>query len=268
MEIFVRMKGGLGNQLFQLAAAKRIRINSKHTPILDVSSLTQLGRIWTLVNGFQPRSLELPKGLMNQFGISRSLLMQLNRKLRKEASNSKYVFVDDSNFATVTFTQSSNYLVEGYFQRQEYAQLVRAELIELIETAPSTSTYLDSDSLAIQMRLGDFIRSSGQVELNTANWLVEATQAVLDGDKFRRIVLFSDRPKEALRIMNTKFKSTSVEIAEPSGSPFEVLSRLSRFRKRILSASSFGWWASFLASQNSEDVFPPSYRKNPLLFSS
>ena len=153
----------------------------------------------------------------------------------------------------------SRVVLEGQFQAYEPVR-------ELLEISANPELVLgealkmrirNEDPIAIHMRLTDFLQpdilsSHGALPLN---YYREALNRVTDTER-RPIWIFSDDyPGAYSRLASVLARSMIVE-APRTSSDLEALTLLAACRTKILSNSTFSWWAGYLSSCSGEVIAP------------
>src|SRR6476620_4483564 len=160
--IIARINGGLGNQMFQYAAAKALSIQNNTEVKLDITGYSK----------DQLRNFDLFNLLVDVSIASKNEIDQLkafnsfDRVRAKLTSNKKKKFYKQPffHFDTKFFNLGSNVYIQGYFQSEKYFQQIK-EIIkkdfainhEVIGNVLEFSTQLKSiNSVAIHIRKGDY----------------------------------------------------------------------------------------------------------------
>ena len=182
--VTIRIKGGLGNQLFQYAAAYSLakRLNQKLK--LDSSFFPQ-----QTLRGFKLGQMNV--SCADIAGVQSSLVelyksRYLNKALRKAncrvlpcGSKKKYLLETRSDIVPEFFSISqTDIYMDGYYQSEEYFETYKKELIEqFTPNYPSEQEYEDvlskiikCESVAVHMRRGDFL--SAQNDSNPNHYLL------------------------------------------------------------------------------------------------
>ena len=261
--ITIRIKGGLGNQLFQYAAAYSLtkRLNQKLE--LDSSffsqqtlrgfKLSRLNISFADVAEVQPAFVELYKSkYLNR------VLREANIRVLPCGSGRKYLLETCSDIVPEFFTiDQTNIYMDGYYQSEEYFGTCRNELIEqFTPNYPNEQEYEDAlfkvtgcESVAVHVRRGDFL--SAQNDSNPNHYLLgeryyyNALKYVNEHLENPVFFWFSDDinwvrqnfgEKENFRFVGLHTKHADID---------EMM--LMKNCKHIIAANStFSWWASWL----------------------
>jgi hypothetical protein len=235
--IVPRLSGGLGNQMFQIAAAYALalRVNSKLAINYD--------RHFSTGQGNPPSKY-------------RDTLFK-----RIEATDiwpaPVYQYHEYRYFPVFP---ARHLQLDGYFQSGKYFSDYRLEVRDLFEFPKQTLNevllYLGADTrptVGLHVRLGDYLSDRYKCSLSVCNpYYYQTAYRRFPKDKFR-FILCSDDPEAAKQ----RLGDPDLEIFRGSDEVAEM-ALLSQCNNLIISNSSFSWWSSFLGVKK-ETVIAPSY---------
>lgn len=266
------IRGGLGNQLFQYAAAYAIAERLNQPITLDISFYpTQTLR------GYKLNKLKLTNHLVaygkEDFFIEKiyknKYVNGLIRRLPFEClpiKNGKYL-VDHAGSFTPTFFDivSENIFMNGYFQSEEYFKNVRKSLIEQIapnypkeeEYARMLDKILTVNSVALHVRHGDFLADDNCdyhyiLSIDYYKKAIEIIKKEVSNPVFFCFSDDIDWVKNSIvneDIQYVSLKTTNADIDEMM---------LMKNCKHIITANStFSWWAAWLnENENAIRIVP------------
>jgi hypothetical protein len=241
-----KLQGGLGNQLFILAATweQANRLNCGFE--IDTQ----------LYDGSYDRSIEIDLvdfpgklGLVNS-GSPRTLLPQLlQNRLPNVYKESSFQFEERINSITPGTT------LVGYFQSERYFPTIGKQLADSIadaslrgEHAGRVESFNDRSFIALHVRRGDYVSNPeatavhGVTSINFFRKSLELASLLYPG---LEVIVFSDSPKE----VKEEFAELSDLVFEPALEPLsslETLRVMSLAKCLIISNSTFSWWAAWL----------------------
>jgi hypothetical protein len=245
-KIVVEISGGLGNQLFQLAAAKNLD-NQGYKVFID--------SIYNEINGFRAteindlaRALRIPAVKRSLFLIN-LLKMPVVKKIYISKLRKKTIFEKINFGKPVIPTNNMNFRLFGYWQNISLANEIRDRLSELLKSPPI-------DGIALHIRRGDYL--SKQHSLHGAldgRYYLKALEKLNQKRSIQKVVIFTDSPEivkqeEWIQLLNYSKVSFSNSI-----DPWETLIEMARYSAIICSNSTFSWWAAFIGE--SKEVFMP-----------
>lgn len=272
--IIVKLMGGLGNQMFQYAAARSLALEKRTWVYLDPSFLHEdaKGR-WT------QREYELD-AFNIQYKFERSgrirFLRRLNTKnyMKRLQDSSLWFFPyrnfyqPDHKFHPEMFTYPKNTYLHGYFQSEKYFANHEDQLrkdFEFLEPAKDRNAEVleqirNSNAISIHVRRGDYVTLAAANAfhgLMGAEYYAEgARQIASKTGKQHSYFVFSDEPQWAKD--NLKFPGETTYIDWNSGkASFEDMRLMSNCKHHIIANSSFSWWGAWLNPSKEKIVVAP-----------
>lgn len=275
----VLLFGGLGNQLFQIAAGlhnangQRLLLdtsfidrNKEKNWFTDHDEFAEIDEI--VIDNV--RSLNWISKKLIGLGIrSSSIELTLNKKtgtlvtLRKILSvllskivfkNSKVYIANGIGFDSELPTDS---ILIGYFQSYKWiysdASILTA-IRELIRCGSDQSR--SSAEVLLQVRLGDFESTAG-FQVIDESYVKKAISHISNSVEIKSIMVYSD---DSTRAKNLLRNWRDIEITyDESGQlhPLSTLENMATYQNHIISSSTFGIWAAILA-QKSQNVIAPT----------
>ncbi|HYH16769.1 MAG TPA: alpha-1,2-fucosyltransferase [Flavisolibacter sp.] len=261
--IIIRIIGGLGNQLFQYAAA-RCLAELKGTEVkLDVAGFQDYQlrnfdltafNIKATIASEQEIALLKPKGTIER-------VQSYLTPLRKRRFYKQPYFHYDPNFHQL----GNNVYLQGFFQSKKYftpiQSIIRKELKirneHIKEVKQFGNTLQTNTSVALHIRRGDYkneeaLRYHGIVPIEYYQQAASYFQQKLSNPKF---YIFSDDGnwvKENLQLANATIVSSI-----HSKTHFEDLYLMSQCQHNIIANSSFSWWGAWLNNNSDKIVIAP-----------
>lgn len=262
--IIVQIKGGLGNQMFQYALAKKMSLKNKTSLLMDD---------YTKKAGIQ-RSYDL--SLFNTTG-RRILPIELNilelkNKLAKKFKNLKgigYTIVKekDEYFDASIFELKNNLYLDGYWQSFKYFNDIRETIVNDFKLKSNPDKYnqemiskiQNSNSVAIHVRRGDYVADANTNKYHGTCSLEYYQKCIADIKskiKDPHFFIFSDDPEWAKENIKTDAKTT-VSTNPPEKGP-EDMRLLYNCKHFIIANSTFSLWGAWLSEYNQKIVYAPS----------
>lgn len=250
--IVVQLIGGLGNQLFQYAAAKVLALETKQKFFIDVS---------------QFESYKLHNYALNHFNVISKTYKKPNRYLRKIKSfYQKYTFYKEKDFGynpDLINLKGDIIFLEGYFQSEKYFIKYEKEIREDFElrtslkkdTKAAIAKIESVNSVSIHIRRGDYLNNSLH---NTSkdeyyDIALEIIQSKISNPVF---FVFSDDMDWVKANFSTKQETIFIDFNDASTN-FEDLKLMASCKHNIIANSSFSWWGAWLNTNPEKIVIAP-----------
>ena len=259
--IITKIKGGLGNQLFQYAVGRAVALHHKVPLKLD----TTIFETYKLHNGYRldqfaiQAEIAADNEIINLKGRNNVLFSAL-RKAGFVKRKSYFKEKRSSYFDVSVFKNNFVYL-DGYWQNELYFSDIRELLLK--ELSPNSSmndlgcAYLDSikksNSVSIHVRRGDYLNLKN-INVLDVDYYFKAV------DYIRKIIgkptfyIFSDDLdwcKSSLSFLDdcVYMEGTQTEIDD--------LKLMSFCQHNIIANSSFSWWGAWLNQNPNKTVIAP-----------
>lgn len=274
--IIVRLMGGLGNQMFQYAAARRLALRHGAEVAFDLSAFDEAP------SGDTPRKFELhhlsvsarlatPLETAEMSGAYRSALQKAHSWLRRVTGQKCYsrnVFVErDSSFCSEVLNLPDNVYLRGYWQSEKYFQDVTKSLRDelMVRNDPSgrnrelLSRISATQSVAVHFRRGDYANNpetSAYHGTPSPEYYRQAISFLCERVENPFLYVFSDEPEWVKQ--NMAF-SVPAEIVDhnPPEMGYEDLRLMSSCKHAIIANSSFSWWGAWLIRNPDKLVIAP-----------
>ncbi len=268
--IKVRIRGGLGNQMFQYAFGRFLSLKTKSDLIFDITPI--LHRI-------NRKSLTFRNFDLQNFNVIYKLDFCSNMALKTGLYNLffiiNFIFSRISNFLSPDIKESSDFdinkiiaefkgrmVFDGYWQNQDFfleiREILLKEFVPRYELNKEESAILDaiknSNSIAVHVRRGDYVDLglSNVCDINYYNNSIKIINNKISGAKF---FVFSDDPDWAkLNFVEDNFFIVSDYDSKPCSDIF----LMSQCKHQITANSSFSWWAAWLNENKEKIIIKPS----------
>jgi hypothetical protein len=278
--ITVSMLGGLGNQMFQYAAAKSLATRHGVSVAFDLSGYrTDPLRSFLLDNlqipegaedgivAAEPRSARRLAAVRWRNRAQRvSLRLGLGSLPQLSETYAQPGFQFDPRFAEL----EAPVALFGYFQSERYFADISGKLREYFQprcalsaAAQTAAEKIASSELPVSLhvRRGDYVTSEATARVHGA---LEASYyqkslSLLQGIIGREITIFvfSDDAAEAERVLSFVPEANLVPVRGDPHRPWEDLALMARCRHHVIANSSFSWWGAWLNPSVDKIVVAP-----------
>lgn len=262
-EVKTRLRGGLGNQLFQISAgvclAKACNIPLKiNTKDLDASleknrgnflHSLELGNILNLSN--------LEYSFVKENFVSNRIYHRFGKKFQTNYISSSIDLLD--KIASHSF---ETYRLRGFFQDLRIVekslnasprvtlQTLRSEVVEITQLVSLKNT------ITLHIRLGDFVSSN--FDILSSDYFLSAIDefATHFDDRDFEVVVFSDDIQGARGMLHDRDGIIFPEL-DWILTPAELLYVLSNAKNLVISKSTLAWWAGYIGYFNGNRIWSP-----------
>ena len=253
--------GGLGNQMFQYAAGRRLAI--KHKTILKLD-LTFLMRRKQHEN-FTHRNYAL-----DAFGIQENFVGPLENKIHTVEKILKLINVVNEpphHFHESILSAPDNSYLVGYWQSEKYFKdvedIIRNEFTVKFQVdsinKEITEEINSCEAVSVHIRRGDYVSNPVTNEyhgLCPLDYYQKALSKITSCTNNPHFFIFSDDPEWAQKNLNIEYpiKFITHNGAEKS---YDDLRLMSLCRHNIIANSSFSWWGAWLNKNPEKIVIAP-----------
>ncbi len=268
--IVARLCGGLGNQMFQYACARRLAHARGTKLMLDLSAYqNDLKRHYALDGlriSAEVATANDVAAFRNRVRWQRRLPEWLPRPLRGDC----HQVVQERSFAfdpRVLELRADKILLEGYWQSERYfgdiAHVIRQEFTMKAAPNPTSAALAariaDSCAVSIHIRRGDYISDPEIERVYGAcglDYYQRAIEEIVQFEPKPQFFVFSDEPAWVKDNLRLNFPMIVVEHMGAE-SPYEELRLMSLCRHSIIANSSFSWWGAWLNANRAKKVIAP-----------
>lgn len=234
--IFLKIQGGVGNQLFQWAYA--YKLSKTHEVYIDKS----LYDPQTLDTGVTKRDFILDT-------IIKKPLPHVNYEVYQKFKNKPIrKIVDSFCYEEHDFKSEYNYYIDGYWQSEKYFHDAREEIVKLLNW-PSTECVNYNNSCSIHVRRGDYLKYQNIYHIPDIDYYNNAIEII---NPPGNIFIFSDD----IQWCEHHFKSNKC-IFIKNDIAIQDLRMMSLCTNHIIANSSFSWWGAWLNQNKNKIVVAP-----------
>ncbi|MFV0328410.1 MAG: alpha-1,2-fucosyltransferase [Dysgonomonas sp.] len=279
--VTVLLSGGLGNQMFQYAAAKALATRLNTSLTIDLYTFTKKTQATV-----RPYELDIfnIKNLPERSALKGKLITKARPFIQKHRTffhkfgilTDTYAILYQSVFESIT----GNITMSGYFQNEKYFKdIVKALRNDFTFKNPLIDDNLkvsdkiaSSQSVAIHIRRGDYLSQNSQSNFITLDkaYYENAIRFIINQIKNPEFFVFSEDfewIKENLNFEN--YPVTFIDWNKGKNSYIDM-QLMSLCKHNIIANSSFSWWAAWLNNNQDKVVIAPGHwfqdeQKNKLL---
>lgn len=273
MNIIAQLQGGLGNQLFQYAAARSLSLKNHRSLLLDQSWFNQTYEDVT------PREYLLPllntKGLPISYGIPVKKPKKIIRLLQKWWPIDPFIFVEQTPFRfdlrlskAPAFKQQNLYLM-GYWQSYKYFEdikpILQAEITPKCDLSNHYQKYLtqiqNGSSTMVHVRRGDYVNLATAAKVHGfigLDYYQEGMGRILEKNPDTRFFIFSDDIQWTKENLPFQDKNIYIESIDANDAVIQELALMTNCTHYLIANSSLSWWGAWLSKHPNGSVICPS----------
>lgn len=234
--ISIQLQGGLGNYLFQIAAAYSYGLKHNKKTYFPENTVTVHKHINSYSNN-----------------ILRNIIIS------SENVTSSYYKEPNFNFNEIPFITGNLHLV-GYFQSEKYFNEYKEEIKQLfsypedyiLKIQEKYSDLLKYETCSIHVRRGDYLKSPNHHPTQDLNYYINAIKT-LDKPNIKFLVFSDD-----IGWCKENFSKLDYEFVYVENNPdYEDLLLMSLCDNNIICNSTFSWWGAWLNKNNKKKVIAP-----------
>lgn len=284
-KVYIFLTGGLGNQLFQVAAAKSLnpkeiklitsvgnpRLNSEgkaEVLSLDIGveiseySIKHQNHFISKVFGYLLRSSILPTKFERLF--SRIIFRWIAEKIiNYEINDNCHIHYSEDIGYTPILRKSKNIFLIGYFQSYKYLDIVRSlytnsnvsifnEKLKL----PIANIKFNYSKLIVHFRLGDYRNDKSFGVIHPSYYSI-AINYLISKYYFDEIMIFSDEIDVARKLLKVEFTRQVTWVDPLEHNTYSSFQLMRTGKAFIIGNSTFSWWAASLAIMKPAIVVAP-----------
>jgi glycosyl transferase family 11 len=271
--VVVRLTGGLGNQLFQYATARRLALVRGVELVLDIGWFRHEAPAYPAPRVYELECFGLPARLVSlspstiarwERGLAARLGRWPGRRIRLPVleQSEDWDVVDER-----VLDGPADVVLLGYWQSERYfedaAETIRADLE--LPTAPDTryaqllEAIESTEAIAVHVRRGDYVAIPQVAERHgtlPASYQREAVRLVVErAGRDAHVFVFSDDPEWAEQHLAFELPTTHVG-RMPWSAPAE-LRLIASCRHHVIANSSYSWWGAWLGERPGQVVVAP-----------
>jgi hypothetical protein len=290
--IIAGLKGGLGNQMFQYAAGRRLALKHQTCLKLDTSFLEQKNEDHITVRRFELSLFNLEADFATAREISdvRNFKNRLFSKLNLGSQN-PYVQEKFFQFDPAILRLPDNVYLDGHWMTEKYftdvESVIRNDFSFRNPVLPQGRNILDriqsGNSICIQVRRGDYVLNPKVLQVHgvtSIEFFRRAINFISSKITNPEFFIFSDDSTWCVDNFGDLQSVCFVEkeLEKHGAKNSDYLQLMSRCKHFIISNSTYGWWGAWLSNtpgklvvaptnwfvdktRNTQDIYPESWIK-------
>ena len=258
--IIIKIKGGLGNQLFQYAVGRALALHHRLPLKLDLTIF---------------KTYKLHRYLLDQFAIQADIATEdeiiklkgrnnvLFSALRKAGlvKRKSYLKEKRSSYFDASVFKNDDVYLDGYWQNELYFSDIREELLRDLTSISSMSdlgvVYMEgikkSNSVSLHVRRGNYLNLKNFNVLDI-NYYMKAVEYMRKNVEKPTFYIFSDDLEWCKNSLG--FLDNCIFV-DRTKTEIDDLKLMSFCQHNIIANSSFSWWGAWLNQNSKKTVIAP-----------
>jgi hypothetical protein len=251
--ITVRLKGGLGNQMFQYALGRVLAIKNSAELKLDTSFLSLNFKSIT------KRTYNLDVFNIKAEITHSSYLISILRRIFKSRGQEKS-FQFDKNILSI----GGEAYLDGYWQSPKYFERLEDMLKKdfILKNPLTHNTKIlaeeikNSNSLCVHVRRGDYVGNKNH-EVTDKDYYTRGIEYIKNHTQIDKIYVFSDDINWCRNNLSFEFPVMFVDNNYAGIYGEEHMYLMSKCKNFIIANSSFSWWGAWLSEYKDKIIVCP-----------
>lgn len=274
MEVIVRIKGRMGNQMFEYACARSIQLNIPDSElVLDISDCFNNDVCpFTLNEAFKLSSkIRTIVGKYNEYSRQKNLFLKVGMKyfpkrLYELYAKRNVLLYDGEQYINLHYKQEDDIYLNGYFQSEKYFKNNSISILEDFSFARPPElqarfwqTKIENcQSVCIHIRLGDYLKSENKAyQVCNADYYLRGIKFLREKTLGKAVFfVFSDEIEKAKEMLPNN--ESSFEFVCTNLKNYQEFQLMTMCKHFIISNSSFSWWAQYLCKNEQKIVCAPA----------
>lgn len=269
--VIARIMGGLGNQMFQYAMARRLAYVNDAELKLDIHWYqNNPGRAYEL-DRFNIIARYAARSECRQYSKANRITRKMHRVLARHfpaLHPSGYIIEGAFEFNNHAFSSKPPVYIEGNWQSEKYfadiKDIILREFTLRSEVDPENrrmaESVQDCNSVAVHIRRGDYVEERKNTKVYarcSLDYYRQAIETVAARHQELRLFVFTDDRAWAVNNIRFDLPTTLVRHNDPDRGIMDMW-LMSQCRYHIIANSTFSWWGAWLCRQSDKIVIAPS----------
>ena len=255
---FVKIKGGLGNQMFQYAFIKALSLLNSCDGLIDLSFYEK--EINELDKKISKHTFQL-----DNFNISLNKINKRPFLILIPFLNTIYEFKPATVFdINLIKKRRSNKYYIGYFQNESYFKEFRSEILKEFTLKTKLNEHntemlqqiKQTNSVSVHVRRGDYLNLENIFSSCSLDYYQKSIEYIVSKIKNPHFYLFSNDIEWVTKNLRIDYPFTIVDINDADTGYYD-LELMKNCKHNIIANSSFSWWGAWLNENPNKIVVTP-----------
>lgn len=268
--VITRIWGGLGNQLFEYAAGRRLALANDDQLKLDISHYQISSRPYKLNKFNIVEDIALPMEVQRLTGMKdhSSMPARIRRRLMRYLPTRRTAIIVErsSGFRPEVLSATGDAYMDGYWQSELYFKdiehIIRGEF--RLKDPPGAinrtvgAAISECESVSLHVRRGDYVSNPLYNQVHGTcplEYYEAAVELIAKEVKDPHFFVFSDDLEWTKRNLMLGYPAAYPHNGEEND--YEDLRLMSLCKHHIIANSSFSWWGAWLSANPNKVVIAP-----------
>lgn len=259
----VKMKGGLGNQMFQYAFYKSLKLknekvffNLEHYRSTKEHNGLEIEKIF---------NIKLKTDTKIEWLLKKNWLTNLIRSIMKKIKIMKIYSIPDIIYDEKILKSPEKIVVySGYWQSEKYFKEIETEIRKVFsfpeldgKNKEIEKKIVNEESIAIHVRRGDYINHPTLGGLVTSEYYTKAMEYMEKCTKNPKYYIFSDEIEWCKKELDLEGREVVFINHNKGEESYKDMQLMSLCKHNIIPNSSFSWWGAWLNRNPNKIVIAP-----------
>jgi len=256
--IIVKLKGGLGNQLFQYALGRKLSIKNDDELKLDATGYDYDGLRHYALKDFKIEATLANLKEINGLKYPHRLLSKTWRYFSFKVLRKFHIGYEEE-----ALKKTGDIYLDGFWQSYKYFQdieeVIKKELVLKKDRSEEIILLMEkiknTNSVSLHIRRGDYVNNNYH-DLCSPQYYQKAVGQLETKVSSPTFFVFSDDIEWVKN--NLSIKHPTEYVSNPKLSDSEELFLMSQCQNNIIANSSFSWWGAWLNNNPTKTVIAPN----------
>jgi hypothetical protein len=272
--IMIRLKGGLGNQMFQYATARALAEKHKTNVSFDLTLLKDRGAgPHAVFRDFElgPYKIEQKFASENEIRkfnpVPTGFFQRLRLRIKKVFSPLRTYIELSHVYDPAVMMLPDDFCLVGAFQSEKYFLGIRPALLKAFELTSRSPVCLkmvseitSKNAVCLHIRRGDYVTNKLYNKLlgvQPVSYYESGLARIASTEKDLHVFVFSDDISWCRDNLKFAFPTTFISEENAGSSSHEHVHLMSKCKHFVLANSSFSWWGAWLSEHTNKLVIAP-----------
>ena len=268
--IYMRLKGGMGNQMFQYAFGLKLATKLNTKLKLDLSSLLDRSKGDFVYRNYDLTAFNIDHNFIQSPEILNQIFKIKSRKIAKfimRVAHKNRHFIKESDFhfqPTLISEALADNFYEGWWQSPKYFEGIEETLRihfqfkhELLSSSQDIhNEIITTNSICLNVRRTDFLTVDN---LNTTSkeYFMNAARKMADLVENPNFFIFSDDVDWCRKNLDLGYSQQVVDHSHKGYKFTNYMQLMTACKHYIIPNSSYAWWAIWLNTNQNKNVIAP-----------